>query len=79
MLGQELYVLEGSPSKTIPELMLRFGLKTCRMEHSKAPFEKREENALRLELKALGLECETYASHPLIAPDQLPFELNNIQ
>ena len=78
VLGQELYVLEGSPSKTIPELMLRFGLKTCRMEHSKAPFEKREENALRLELKALGLDCETYASHPLIAPDQLPFELNRL-
>lgn len=76
--GQQLFVFSENPARAIPELMLRFGLKTCRMEESKAPFEKRDEAEVRAQLGKLGLECETYSSHPLLAAQQLPFELNRL-
>jgi len=76
--GQNLFVFSGNPVEAIPELMLRFGLQTCRMEESKAPFEKRDEENLRQTLSKLGLKCETYSSHPLIAEQQLPFELSRL-
>jgi deoxyribodipyrimidine photo-lyase len=76
--GQQLFVFSENPAQAIPELMLRFGLKTCRMEESKAPFEKRDEAQVRAKLGKLGLEFETYSSHPLLAAQQLPFELNRL-
>jgi len=77
-LGQDLFVFSENPAQVIPELMLRFGLKTCRMEESKAPFEKREAQNVCQKLGKLGLECESYPSHSLLAAEQLPFEINRL-
>ncbi len=73
-LGSQLMQLTGEPTEVLPALMRHLNTSTLVCEDIAAPYEQAHIQAL----KKYGLEVKTVWQSTLMAPEQLPFEPNNV-
>jgi deoxyribodipyrimidine photo-lyase len=73
-LGSQLMQLTGEPTEVLPELMRLMNTSTLVCEDIAAPYEQAHIQTL----KNCGLEVKTVWQSTLMAPEQLPFEPNNV-
>lgn len=73
-LGSQLMQLTGEPTEVLPALMRHMNTSTLVCEDIAAPYEQAHIQAL----KKHGLEVKTVWQSTLMAPEQLPFEPNNV-
>ena len=73
-LGSQLMQLTGEPTEVLPALMRHLNTSTLVCEDIAAPYEQAHIQAL----KKRGLEVKTVWQSTLMAPEQLPFEPNNV-